>query len=79
MMDRDSLVFVEAKARTNEDYSDAESSITKAKQIRMARAANLFVKKHKIENLPLRFDVVILLKDSKAKPQIRHYENAFTP
>ncbi len=73
-----SAVFVEVKTRTNEDLFDAESSITKSKQIRMTRAANLFIKKHKLENLPLRFDVVILITDGKTKPQIRHYENAFT-
>ena len=78
MMDGDgSVVFVEVKARTNEDYIDAEASITRAKQIRMTRAANLFIKKHKLENLPLRFDVVILITDGKNKPLIRHYENAF--
>ena len=75
MMDGDgSVVFVEVKARTNEDYIDAEASITRAKQIRMTRAANLFIKKHKLENLPLRFDVVILITDGKNKPLIRHYE-----
>ena len=77
MMDEDSLVFVEVKARTNEDFADAEAAVTKAKQVRMTRAANLFVKKYKLENLPLRFDVVILITDGKIKPQIRHYENAF--
>ena len=45
----------------------------------MARAANLFIKKHKLDNLPLRFDVVILITDGKDKPQVRHYENAFVP
>ena len=78
MMDNDTVVFVEVKARTNEDYFDAEASITKAKQIRMTRAANLFIKKHKLDNLPLRFDVVILITGEN-KPQIRHYENAFLP
>jgi putative endonuclease len=77
MMDSDAVVFVEVKARTNEDFADAEAAVTKAKQVRMTRAANLFVKKYKLENLPLRFDVVILITDGKTKPQIRHYENAF--
>lgn len=74
-----SLVFIEVKTRANENFVDAEASITAAKQIRMTRAANLFIKKYKLENLPLRFDVVILITDEKTKPQIRHYENAFLP
>ena len=77
MMDNDAVVFVEVKARTNEDFADAEAAVTKAKQVRMTKAANLFIKKYKLENLPLRFDVVILITDGKTKPQIRHYENAF--
>ena len=78
MMDSDgAVVFVEVKAKTNEDFADAEAAVTKAKQVRMTRAANLFIKKYKLENLPLRFDVVILITDGKTKPQIRHYENAF--
>jgi putative endonuclease len=71
------LVFVEVKTRANEDFVDAEATVTRAKQIRMARAANFFIKKHKLENLPLRFDVVIIIANEKNKPQIRHYENAF--
>ena len=71
------VVFVEVKTRANEDFADAEGTVTTAKKQRMTRAANLFVKKHKLENLPLRFDVVIIIADEKGKPQIRHYENAF--
>ena len=71
------VVFVEVKTRTNEDFTDAEGAITSAKKQRTTRAANFFVKKHKLENLPLRFDVVIIIADEKGKPQIRHYENAF--
>lgn len=72
-----SLVFVEVKARKNEDFADAEAAVTKAKQIRMTRAANYFIRKYKLENLPARFDVVIIIADENSKPQIRHYENAF--
>jgi putative endonuclease len=73
------VVFVEVKTRANEDFSDAEAAITAAKKQRMIRAANFFVKKHKLENLPLRFDVVIVIAAEKGKMQIRHYENAFSP
>ncbi len=72
-----SLVFIEVKTKTNEDFVDAEAAVTKAKQFRMAKTANFFTKKYKLENLPLRFDVVIIVANEKNKPQIRHYENAF--
>ncbi|MDD5134101.1 MAG: YraN family protein [Phycisphaerae bacterium] len=71
------IVFVEVKTRTNEDFVDAEAAITKAKQIRMNRAAKFFITTHKLEHLPMRFDVVIVMAYEKHKPKIRHYENAF--
>jgi putative endonuclease len=73
------VVFVEVKTRANENFVDAEATVTRTKQIRMARAANFFIKKHKLENLPLRFDVVAIITCEKGKTQIRHYENAFAP
>lgn len=73
------VVFVEVKTRKNENYVDAEAAVTPAKKQRMKKAANLFVKKHKLDNLPLRFDVVVVIPDENGKAQIRHYENAFTP
>jgi putative endonuclease len=71
------VVFVEVKTRADEKFADAEAAITSAKKHRMTKAANLFVKKYKLENHPLRFDIVIVLLDKKGKPDIRHYENAF--
>ena len=72
-----SLVFVEVKTRANENFADAEAAVTSAKKQRMTRAVNFFIKKHKLENLPLRFDVIIVIAAEKGKTQIRHYENAF--
>ncbi len=78
MTDSDSIVFVEVKTRANEDIAEAESSITPAKKKRMARAARYFLTINNIEDRPTRFDVVIVLQTTD-KPQIRYYENAFTP
>lgn len=71
------VVFVEVKTRRGEDYADAESSITFPKKQRMTKAAKLFVRKYKLENYPLRFDVVMVLLNKKGKADIRHYESAF--
>ncbi|MBN1787739.1 MAG: YraN family protein [Sedimentisphaerales bacterium] len=75
--DSKTVVFVEVKTRKNEDFADAEAAITSAKKQRMKKAANLFVKKYKLDNRPLRFDVVIVIADQKADSRMRHYENAF--
>lgn len=80
MVDGDgTLVFVEVRSRADERFGPAEDSITPAKRARVARAARHFLAVHKIEDRPLRFDVVILILGRQGPPQIRHYENAFTP
>lgn len=76
---KETLVFVEVKTRTNENFVDTEATVAGAKRLRMTRAANFFIKKHSLENLPLRFDVVTVIADEKNKPQIKHYKNAFVP
>ena len=73
------VIFVEVKTRSSEKYAQAESAITYSKKLRMVKAARLFVKEYKIENYPLRFDVVIVMPDANGKAMIRHYENAFVP
>ena len=75
----DGLVFVEVKSRADEKFSDAESSITPAKQTKLIRSAKYFIQTRNVENVPLRFDVVVVILGEKGKPQIRHYENAFVP
>jgi putative endonuclease len=80
MVDADgTLVFVEVKTRANEDFGPSESAITYNKKTRMHRAARYFLAAHHIEDRPYRFDVVTIILAEKGQPQIRHYENAFTP
>ena len=71
------VIFIEVKTRTNENFAKAEGAITAAKKSRMTKAANFFVRKHKLEDFPLRFDVVIVIIGEKGKPEIRHYPSAF--
>jgi putative endonuclease len=73
------IVFVEVRTKTDEKFSDVESSITPAKKARLIRASRYFIATNNIENHPFRFDVVAIVLGKKGKPQIRHYENAFVP
>jgi len=78
MTDHDrTVVFVEVKTRRDETFAQAESAITSVKKARIIRAAKYFAAKHKLDNRPLRFDVVTVIVPSQDKEQIRHYENAF--
>ena len=80
MVDSDgTLVFIEVKTRTSEDFSTSESAVTKAKKTRMLRTARYFLAINNIENRPFRFDVVTIVLGEKGPEQIRHYENAFVP
>ena len=74
-----SLVFVEVKTRRDEKYAPAQAAVTPRKQKRMIIAAKQFVRKYKLQDKPLRFDVVAVILGEKGKPRIRHYEGAFRP
>lgn len=73
------LVFVEVRTRADERFGPAEATVTPAKRARVARAARHFLAVHKIEDRPLRFDVVTLILGRQGPPLIRHYERAFVP
>ncbi len=80
MVDRDgTLVFVEVRSRAGEEFVPVEATVTATKRERLGRAARHFLAVHKIEDRPLRFDVLTLVLGHKGPPQIRHYENAFVP
>jgi len=80
MVDADgTLVFIEVRSRADERFGPAEATVNSAKRARVARAARHFLAVHKIEDRPLRFDVVTLILGRRGPPEIRHYENAFIP
>jgi len=80
MVDGDgSIVFVEVRTKADESFSPPEESITQPKRARLMRAARYFLAAHKIEDRPLRFDVVTVVLGQVGRPQIRHYQNAFVP
>jgi len=80
MVDGDgTLVFVEVRSRANETFGPAEATVNLAKRERVAKAARHFIAAHRIEDRPLRFDVITLILSRRGAPQIRHYENAFVP
>lgn len=61
MADGDTLVFVEVRMRTRDDYGGAAASVTPSKQAKMARTALRFMQQHDSgTDRPARFDVVAL-------------------
>jgi putative endonuclease len=73
------IIFVEVKTRRNEDFARAERAVNPRKRQKLIRTAKYFVKTYRMNDVPLRFDVVAVVLGTRGKPQIRHYENAFRP
>jgi len=77
MTDKKTLVFVEVKYRKNEDWVSAIESVTKTKQRRIIKAAQMFLLQNKTyEDWNCRFDVMSIQGD-KQKPEIDWIKNAF--
>lgn len=71
--DGDMLIFVEVKYRRGNGFGIPEEAVGRKKQEKIYRAARYYIyKQYKCYDLPCRFDVVAVEKDT-----IRHYKNAF--
>jgi len=79
-IDRQTIVFVEVKYRTNSDYGHPSELVTPKKQKNIIKTALLFLQKNpKYAMLDARFDVVsILLKKPDNEPVIEWVRGAFT-
>ena len=58
--DRDTWVFVEVKARARASRPSAAEAITRGKQKKIVGAALSYMKKRRLKNQNMRFDVVLL-------------------
>lgn len=74
--DGEYIVFVEVKMRNNDNFGDPLSSLTPIKQRNLRRAAEGYLYVNKLENVPCRFDVIVI-DARKNLSEIKHIENAF--
>ena len=80
MVDGDgTLVFVEVRSRADETFGPVEATVNLAKRERVSKTARYFIAAHRIEDRPLRFDIITLILGRRGAPKIRHYKNAFVP
>ena len=70
------LVFVEVRYRKGQNFGGALESITRHKQHKLRRTAELYLIKNHPQIPPCRFDVVCL-QGSLTKPSILWLDNAF--
>jgi len=74
--DGPTLVFVEVKAREDRTFGDAAEAVTARKRRRIVRLAIDYVMRHRLNNVPCRFDVVSIHLEA-GEPAIDVYQNAF--
>jgi len=74
------VIFAEVKTRTDESVARGEQAVGRAKQRRIVRAAQLFIKRKRIApDTALRFDVLAVTFDADGHPEVRHTPGAFRP
>jgi putative endonuclease len=72
------LSFVEVKTRTSSDAGPPEAAVSKAKQKRIARAANEYLRRlHRKQPLSYRFDIASVAWNPEAGLQVRLIKDAF--
>lgn len=74
---RDVVVFVEVKSRSSDDYGPPEEGVTATKQAHLRRAAELYLKRHRLLDSPCRFDVLALTGTCEEGWAIEHFADAF--
>jgi len=75
---RDTIVFVEVKARMRDDgsFGSPEMQVDGRKQDRIRRAAEIFASRYHDGEPPMRFDVVAISGDGRAR-KVEHLKDAF--
>lgn len=75
--DRDTLVFVEVKTRTREDFGRPFDAVDRNKQKRIARGGLAWLRLLDDPDILFRFDVVEVIIAEGANPKIELLRNAF--
>ncbi len=75
--DRNFIIFVEVKMRSNTYFGQPEEYVTPAKEKNIKKAAEAWIYERKMETALVRFDVISIVQKGKSSPQIKHFEDAF--
>ena len=74
--DGDTLVFVEVKTRTSQDFGGPAAAVNFRKQVQISKTAHNFLTELNSDT-DARFDVVSILMEKNKERQIDHITNAF--
>jgi putative endonuclease len=75
--DKDIIVFVEVKTRTNDDFGQPEAAVNKSKQDKIKLAAKFYINKKRLSNFNSRFDIISIKIQKGKKKEIFHIKDAF--
>jgi putative endonuclease len=75
--DGNALVVCEVKTRTSGEFGDPAVAVTAAKALRVRRATNAWLQRHRVGWCSTRFDVVTVLWPTDGEPVLRHIRGAF--
>mgnify|MGYP000962840274 CR=1 FL=1 len=78
ILEAQTLVVVEVKTRSGEEYQQPEEAVDARKMRNLAIAANTYVKEQKVEK-ELRFDIVTVVGVGHQVKRIEHLVDAFNP
>ncbi len=76
--DESTMVFVEVKTRTGDDYQQPQEAVTRRKIKNLAVAANAYVKTYHLD-VDIRFDIISIIGHRPFVERIEHIEDAFNP
>lgn len=71
------ICFVEVKSRKSNKYGTPEEAITRYKQKKIIKVAQLYIKQKRIKDKYFRFDVIAVVFDNSLLKEIKHITNAF--
>jgi putative endonuclease len=76
-LDGATLVFVEVRSTAGDDPSVPAASVDRDKQFRLSRMALWFRRRHRLQALDARFDVLAISWPLGGEPRIEHIRDAF--
>ena len=76
--DGKTLVVVEGKTRSGDEYQQPEEAVDGRKMRNLAIAANAYVKEHQVDK-ELRFDIISVVGVGHQVEHLEHLKDAFNP
>lgn len=76
--DKESLVFIEVKTRTSDDFGPPQLAVTVKKQKQLIKSALLYLKQHHLYQQDCRFDIVAINLAKDGDRSIELIKNAFS-